>query len=111
MKPGLKLDELVEDKVMRRKKGWRTECDCHHPAPRHTHRAAPDYSSFIDYAWRVVEKLRKQGYDVDVTARPGLEWGCRVAPRGEFNTPDVHFVAASDAPHAICLAALKAVEK
>lgn len=68
-------------------------------------------TTYIDDAWKVVEKMRQDGYDVDVTARPKLEYGCRIAPRGEFNTPLVVFEAAETAPLAICRAALKAVSQ
>lgn len=69
----------------------------------------PPYSTNMTFAWPVVERLRERGFDVDVTARPGWQYGCRVAPKGAFNTPAVKFEAADSAPMAICLAALRAV--
>lgn len=66
----------------------------------------PWYSTSIDAAWIVVEKFRSVGFEVDVTARPDLQYGCRIAPKGEWNTCRVSFRSADTAPLAICLAAL-----
>ena len=69
----------------------------------------PYYSRDIAAAWQVVEKMREEGLDIDITVRPKIEYGCRVAPRGECNTDNVVFLASTTAPLAICRAALKAV--
>lgn len=97
MKPGRELDALVAEKVMgeTRPRVWGT-----------INAGIRPYSTSIEAAWQVVERIKSlhgrtfsvtfdgsgwvAGYDL------GLEWGMGV-PVGET------------APHAIALAALKAV--
>lgn len=75
---------------------------------REIHRLVPCYSTSMQQAWLVVEKLSQElGFDIDVSSKQGWEYGCRIAPKGEFNTPRVVFEAAQTAPRAICRAALK----
>lgn len=112
--PGRELDALIAEKVM----GWKFEQ--RHPEADNgifpwtrvdgiRAVAPPHYSKSIADAWAVVEKWRELGFDVDITAHHGWQYGCRIAPKGTFNT-STHFESADTAPHAICLAALKAVE-
>lgn len=77
--------------------------------PEVCEKVAPPYSTNMAFGWPVVERLRERGFDVDVTARPGWQYGCRVAPKGAFNVAAVKFEAADSAPMAICLAALNAL--
>lgn len=60
-------------------------------------------SERIEWAWRVVEKMRERGFGVTVTDNQGGPWAC------EMWNPDV-IERADTAPHAICLAALAALE-
>jgi hypothetical protein len=69
----------------------------------------PKYSEDLEPAMQVALKIMATGKDVDISMRPGWEHGCRISPRGEFNTPNVVFKTAPTVPHAICLAAAKAM--
>jgi len=102
------LDAQVAEKVMGWKKlgEWRYSWE----NAEGTHVWLPLFGKEMSAAWLVVEKMREQDYDVTIAVRPKLEYGCRIAPRCEFNTPSVIFKSAPTAPEAICLAALKAVE-
>lgn len=110
MEPGLELDKLIAEKVM----GW-TDVEESHPVSggpvlqgirageipsKHTgYRpkfVIPKYSSEIEHAWQVVEKLRDDNFSIEEN---GTHWKAR------FGT---HWRGAENAPHAICLAALEA---
>lgn len=114
MNSGRELDALVAEKVMGLKhvfnadltEGWidiDTVC-----------RSLPSYSTDIAAAWKVVEKLQAynpfwdaDGFmEFDLSPTSGVDgergWTCNF---GDDNTR----AYASTAPHAICLAALKAV--
>ncbi len=73
------------------------------------HKDAPDYSSNISVAWRVVEKLILDGWDINV-------WGGGHTDRGEwtcqadFGIGKMIDVTAKTAPLAICRAAREAIE-
>lgn len=54
----------------------------------------PNFQERAGYALGLCNDLRADGFDVDITFRPGLEHGCRIAPRGEINTKNVIFVSA-----------------
>lgn len=105
MKPGRELDALVAEKVM----GWKSvEHRFEDPfhrwdgiAPEHgSHRfTVPDFSTDIAAAWEVVEKLNDLILERDVTAE-GTRYNVVI---------DGIETWAETAPHAICLAALKAV--
>jgi len=121
MKPGRELDALVAEKVM----GWK---DCKvHPDPKFAAAGlcglkpnrlpnpiewgiapVPHHSTDIKAAWEVVEKLKgKELSHLTLTYWPVPdEWSCEDA-QNEDN-PKIGAVAKT-APHAICLAALKAV--
>lgn len=129
MKPGRELDALVAEKVM----GWVSVSKEHHwnyvrgyPAGwpdeysglppdgytgddefRRDYRKIHAYSSSIADAWLVVEKLKETKGRVSVDwfeDTIGYRWHVYV---GEGDEQSV--VGAETAPHAICLAALKAV--
>lgn len=104
MKPGRELDALIAEEVM----GWRifpdgpngemhtidaNQCECHEYD-------IPHYSTDIAAAWKVVEKLSQIG---SVFKDENPFWGCALAS-GEI-------IQGVSAPHAICLASLKAVEE
>lgn len=127
MKPGREFDALVAEKVMGCKGlGFKSltqidpntldyqSCDC----PGHPHAiewndmggrryALKHYSTDISAAWEVVEKLSRNGcYGFDLgwtSSTNGKPWHATFA-----GGRDAH-AWAETAPHAICLAALKAV--
>lgn len=67
----------------------------------------PHYSTSIAAAWEVVEKLKKECYAFEVTWFKDGTWECGFHGKGLTTPMDFTAVSAS---HAICLAALKAVE-
>lgn len=64
----------------------------------------PDFLGSIESAWRVVEKMREDGYAFSVGARPDAFEAELCDEGGMCWTVD----DADTAPHAICLAALRA---
>jgi hypothetical protein len=106
MSPGLELDILVAEKVM----GFRdTDAGQYFSAS-----AVPPYSTDIAAAWQVVEKLALQNIRIELMptmAGYAVDF-IKYDPTQEF-TPWTEisnsYVEAEQAPHAICLAALKAV--
>lgn len=121
MESGRELDLIVAERVM----GWR---GVGYPAPgrhpdgvytgqelmgypvgSHNWCEVPYYSTDTAAAWKIVENLNARGWRVEVfsTARVGVDvqiskWG---GPHHEGDYAD----SAPTAPHAICLAALRAV--
>lgn len=104
MKPGRELDALVARDVM----GW--EVRGPHSGPWVILRGYPEYPHLTDKTWRpstdiadaweVVEKLADGTRTVHVWKPRNYGWGCSIGhSHGEAYT----------APHAICLAALRAV--
>lgn len=102
MEPGRKLDALVAEKVM----GWK---DCEGgrgSAPEGGRFLVPHYSDGMGPAWEVVEKLRSDSnnhmieifWDCDT-------WFCVI----QSHNKELVKEWCETAPHAICLAALKAV--
>lgn len=49
----------------------------------------PRFSADVAEAWKVVEKMRKKGFEVTWFATPETLYGCRVAPYGKFVGPDI----------------------
>jgi hypothetical protein len=105
VKPGPELDALVAEKVL----GWNPLCT-----------GVPDFSTDIADAWQVVEwvwPLVDVGsgggtyrFQLQRSDAPGRPWVCELStdPQGDFRT---HKIGRGEtAPHAICLAALRAVE-
>lgn len=87
MNPGPELDALVAEKVM----GWRDDVAL----------LPPSYSTDIKAAWEVVEKM---GSNFIIASEKRGEFAVFFGP-GEID----EFCKSSSSPHAICLAALKAV--
>ncbi len=122
--PGPELDALVAEKVMGLEVSW---WSLHpHPDPDEWHevllpddkgdmptrqvggpggRTVSPYSTSIAAAWEVVEKFVSHGCAawVEGDGHTGYRAGC-TSQRGRFEAEG------ETAPHAICLAALKAVE-
>jgi hypothetical protein len=70
--------------------------------------APPDYTTDIAYAWAVVKKLVGEW---TISGHAGLGWNAKFfSSTGGIDAVVVRVEASADtAPHAICLAALKAV--
>lgn len=114
--PGRELDALVAEKVMGNTLA---------PGPGAMGivvnitelKRIPPYSTDIAAAWEVVEKIG-EGFTLGrswekwvCTSVPGDMWGCYIDEPGRYemlNDGD-YFEWADTAPHAICLAALKAI--
>jgi hypothetical protein len=67
----------------------------------------PHYSTEIDDAWYVVDKMRREGWRVSVSEVSDALWNCRFCPE---DTAAYVFALADTPPLAICLAALKVGE-
>lgn len=123
MNPGRDLDAIVAEKVMgcSTKKdghmlagivvGERLVCNCekgeHNTNPRFPNYGVKDYSTDISAAWEVVEKVRPSFSEIWIgrsDTEMSAHWKCSIQKM------DSNYEATADtAPHAICLAALKAV--
>ncbi len=102
MKPGRELDALVAEKVM----GWKMDASAVWHGPGPSCLVLPHYSTDIADAWEIVEKLQSQ------------DWACILDNVKDFlGNWQAHFekdrractAESESAPHAIALAALKAV--
>lgn len=118
MMPGRELDALVAEKVMGwvevRKQSIANAYGQHVmddyvglPAPGASQPVMiPRYSTMIQEAWKVADKLRGEAQFVAVLSGKGPNgvqpWICKVNREGSFLEE-----RADTAPHAICLAALK----
>lgn len=116
MNPGRELDVLVAEKVLglvityvpeRAAIGARLEDVPYVDVGTDDERYLPAYSTYIGAAWEVVEKLTPRHFtrieltfEIDTWSVAFGQWGSS-APRAE--------ATAAFLPHAICLAALKAV--
>ena len=112
MKPGRDLDALIAEKVFGWKRidpelfGWHDHdgdymkkiCD------------VPFYSTSIEAAWEVVNNFESREYDVQLILSHGEQVKCRIGKMIDILFNSSGFVYSDTAPHAICLAALKAVE-
>ena len=102
MEAGRELDALVAEKVMRAKAKGDTFDHIMWP---------PHYSTRIEDAWEVVEKMQADGWFWNID----YDYGELVAGfgKGRDSEGDLswHYEQAETTPHAICLAALKAVEE
>jgi len=114
LKPGRELDALVAEKVM----GWK-KIKPPNPSFKLTWmwdrlegaliedaQLTPRYSTDIAAAWEVVGKFFKDGKQTAVLSRPWL-----IPPDYYAWIQYGKRCPGESAPHAICLAALKAVEK
>ncbi len=106
MKPGRELDALIAKKVMGIKDVQMTvgfgpvyDFTGAQGMPR---KVVPNYSTDIRAAWELVKKLAPSGYMVQIVQRGTNDYWVSVK--------DGEIIFAETAPHAICLAALKAVE-
>ncbi len=115
MKPGRELDALIAEKVMglivfRDETGIGYPADtCSHPDSRDG-KLVPEYSTRIDHTWEVVEKIGDLGWSIGISIdskHPHTKVLCQMKPRDQNYTEVI--VDAATAPHAICLAALKAI--
>lgn len=113
MEPGPELDALIAEKVMGwKKESYRWMCDSVYVHTVHNEDHGTYYeecmpwrpSELISHAWEVVEKF-KGGFDVCKNPLSKL-WDVYVLPEGESR---IALTNMPTAPHAICLAALKAV--
>ena len=117
MKPGIKLDELIAEKVFGWEKtrnafgnGWDLPYISNKfkkEGRRTWVRNCPKYSTDISASWEVVEKIRKldEGEDfvLECVAHDG-RWRCECANKKLLiRAIEIGFTA----PHAICLVALK----
>lgn len=114
MNAGRELDALIAEKVM----GFETvnfkSSDPHEiivtkDAEGNMRMAVPFYSTDIAAAWEVVEKLRDT-WAIELHGRDGA-WSCLVEEGDEVTAHFIAIAEADTAPLAICLAALKVVEK
>lgn len=114
------IDALVAEKIMGwtrepdkttdwQETPWYEDCIWTTPCGQLSKIYPPNYSTSIEAAWEVVEKLISDGYTWDLNSH--VEWRVRVAnyrdgqTRGVFETHEIGITL----PRAICLAALKAV--
>lgn len=123
VKPGRELDALVAERVM----GLKTEdyagllVEKINPAnPKGNYPLdylIPRYSESIEAAWEVVEKIKTTGRELEIeltsSADNPNEWTCGIKWFEFFEDEEQQwgwfYFTQSTAPHAICLAALKAV--
>ena len=115
LKPGRELDALIAEKVM----GIKLEKSQIFDGPGYycasTYIIIPTYSTDITFAWEVVEKMKKMLgcrffiYDCheDGTIEASF-FASRVG--GITEVPDGMLATAKSIPHAICLAALRAMD-
>ncbi len=72
-----------------------------------TRECLPKYSTEIAAAWEVVEKLREKDFLVSIRTLKSGKIRCLVFSPDSENGPGVRAIS-DTAPHAVCLAALKA---
>lgn len=98
MNPGRELDALVAEKVM----DWRDVIDgCGIPPTKNHHCFIPNYSTSMANAWEVVEKLCV-GNSFRLDNHYNGDW--------HVIFHNKYFSQEKTVPHAVCIAALKAVE-
>jgi hypothetical protein len=108
--PGAELDRLVAEKVM----GYTVAGEESRPLrfvqmgdtlhPEHV----PKFSTMIACAWKVVETMEAKGYEANINRYFPSEW------EAYFNIPErvpCESGHAETVYHAICIAALKAVQE
>lgn len=114
--PGRELDQLIAEKVFGAKVTWAPFGGMADEQYRSATgglsvRSLLRYSTSIEAAWLVVEKLKNEDMFVEIFAPRGeLHWVCRFYHFSKAELGDSIVGGGADtAPHAICLAALKAV--
>jgi len=103
MKPGRELDALIAEKVFGLEVEWKEGFGSKEVFPVSRLTAIPEYSTDIAAAWLVVEKLKGREPSI---AYEGEKYGWEVSLTINH---EIFCIYGKSAPHAICLAALKAV--
>lgn len=109
MKPGRELDALIAEKVM----GIKNPTPQQNSFGLQVHEEIPRYSTDIALAWKVIKNIKQLPWDRNNPNDSGVEvrltwctanknWECFI-----WNEQMIRATART-APHAICLAALKA---
>jgi hypothetical protein len=129
MKPGKELDALVAEKVMGLVLGFMSEEDIEPSVvvdqATMSFDVIPHYSTDIAAAWEILEKFQKEGKGFLVVSHmeyvkgaKSEQWGWSVMNRDNgyygyaldgWDEDDTFEVFGETAPHAICLAALRAL--
>lgn len=126
MGPGSELDALIADKVFdckvhrRTDSGFRHECNCvhHEHAKGDSGNALKEYSYDIEDAWVVAQTIKDLDEDnvFEIHLSDTKHKECTVAVKfWDQSNPDdpvlagTFYILGESAPHAICLAALKAL--
>lgn len=112
LKPGLELDTLIAERVMGlRDRLAKASSQAEHEQIRKLIDFCPPYSTSIASAWEVVEKLREFDHPEDKSAGFTIwqHWEGGYVAGWSWHEAEYGVVTAETAPHAICLAALKAV--
>lgn len=116
MKPGPELDALIHVEVMKMPDEnlvYAIPGQAIRYSMQEAVNLCPPYSTAIAAAWLVVEKLIKDGFYPDLISGEnpgGFYWNCELHTANDEEHPDNPYQVCGDtAPHAICLAALKAV--
>ncbi len=108
MGPGRELDALIAERVMdflKRPDGYYKGPDWFYSLePEYGNmngpKLIPSYSTSIEAAWEVVKRMLSKN-NIFQLKKIGVDWEADFAPHNDYG---------DTAPHAICLAALKAVE-
>lgn len=114
MKPGRELDELVAEKVMRMYLDFRSgkwiepPCDSTSPITGILKRIPP-YSIDIAAAWEIVSKMEDLEFDFQIS-NDQIGWLAIFTRKHADGGTTAYKGSGETAPHAICLAALKAVD-
>jgi hypothetical protein len=112
MKPGRKLDALVSKKIFGEKFPFNRQFkDYYRPWAEDpiAFESCPPYSSDIGEAWKVVEKLLTLLPNQDFHIEHWVDFGWQVSSCYELGEWKKR-VRGETLPHAICLAALKAIK-
>ena len=120
MKPGRELDALVAKKVM----GWDGFSGIIETSPEvgfsteeidelvktgKLRFRPPEYSTDIAAAWQVVEKMQRENHDFAIHITSCRDEDNQWQPHFNISVTRTLLTGSKTAPHAICLAALKAV--
>lgn len=114
MTPGRELDALIAEKVL----GYKRLEDAPDGSERWRYpnegkySGIPSFSTSIEAAWEVVEKLRERGFAFHFTQLAEDGWGANAGFVDHADDRNIGVTRSLDsAPHAICLAALKAISR
>lgn len=123
LKPGRELDALIAEKIFGCKVEYSSiyteePCCCCKPDEIHSDffeetglygKFVKGYSTDIAAAWEAVEMFMGKGYHVCVHKYFGNDYWTAQIDQNSLDVTGVIASQASSAPHAICLAALKAI--